>query len=240
MRHLKTYTLLSFVFIGSINAQSLIVGIPSADVAAKGELAIAHETQWNRFQTGPYWNSFSFATYGIGNHTEIAASLYGVSRPASQNASLGVGFKTSVPWKQRAARKWELKTSIGAMLPISLEGKGTGYWVYSNASIRIPRARTRLTAGPSLGTRQVFGQPRRTYSTMLGIEQPISRKWALISDWFSGTNDLGAAILAMQYQPDRKTLIIFGYKVANNAASGKPAFMIEVSRSFHLGRRGEH
>jgi hypothetical protein len=75
---------------------------------------------------------------------------------------------------------------------------------------------------------------------MLGIEQPVSRKWSVISDWFSGTNDLAAAILAMQYQPDRKTLIIFGYKVANNAASGKPAFMIEVSRSFHIGRRGEH
>jgi hypothetical protein len=44
-------------------AQTLIVGIPSTDVAPKREFAIAHETQANRFQSGGYWNSFTFATY---------------------------------------------------------------------------------------------------------------------------------------------------------------------------------
>lgn len=239
MRLCRSYTSLSIVFISSIYGQSLIVGIPNADVAAKNELAIAHETQWNRFQAGPYWNSFSFVTYGIGRHTELAASLYGVSRPASQNAALGVGFKTSLPWQQQLARKWELKTAFGAMLPMSLEGRGTGYWVYGNASVRIPKSRTRLTAGPSLGSRQIFGR-QHAYSTMVGVEQPFTKHWSVVSDWFSGTNDLGAAILAMQYQPNKKTLIIFGYKVANNAASGKPAFMIEVARSFHIGRSGGH
>jgi hypothetical protein len=210
--------------------QSLIVGIPNADVAPKGEFALAHESQFNRFQAGNYWNSFTFATYGIGNHTELAASAYGISYPASNNSSVGMGFKTSLPWRPDWARRWQLKTAFGAMIPVSFEGRGVGYWVYANSSVRVPSTRTRFTLGPSYGTRQIFG--RRTYSTMVGVEQPLTKRWGIVSDWFTGRNDLGAAILALSFQKDRRTLIIFGYKVSNNAASGKPAFMIEVARTF--------
>ncbi len=213
-----------------MSAQSLIVGIPNADVTPKGEFALAHETQFQRFQAGPYWNSFTFATYGIGKHTELASSMYGVSSPASNNRSIGFGLKSVKLLGGSVARRWEAKLTGGFMIPVSLDGRGTGYWLYGNGSVRLPKARTRLTVGPSFGTSQIFG--RRAYSTMVGIEQPLTKKWSVVSDWFSGTNDLGAAIFALSYQRDRRTLIIFGYKVANNAASGKPAFMIEVARTF--------
>lgn len=223
-------TLLFVLAALAVPAQSLIVGIPNAEVSPKGEFALAHETQINRFQSGNYWNSFSFATYGVGRNTELAASLYGVSSPASGNRSLGLGFKTVVPWKQALLRRWEFKTTVGAMVPVSLQGRGTGYWLYGSGSVRIPTSRTRLTAGPSYGTSQIFG--RRAYSTMVGIEQPIRGRWSVVADWFSGTSDLGAAIAGLSWQRDRRTLIIFGYKVANNGRSGKPAFMIEVARTF--------
>lgn len=212
-------------------AQSLIVGIPSTDVAKKKEFVLAHESQYNRLTSGNYWNSFTFATYGIGKRTELAASVYGVSTPRSNNTSIGIGFKTVLPEvRTRWAEKWELRSAAGFMLPISLEGRGVGYWVYSNASIRIPGARTRLTAGPSFGTSQIFG--RRKYSTMVGFEQPLTKRWSVVADWFSGTHDLAAGIFALSWQKDPKTLIIFGCKVANNAGSGKSALMIEVARSF--------
>jgi hypothetical protein len=212
-------------------SQSLIVGIPSVDVAPKGEFAIAHESQFNRLQSGNYWNSFTFATYGIGKHTELASSLYGVSSPDSRNQAIGFGTKTSIPLTMPLLdKRWEPKTSFGFMIPISMDGRGVGYWFYGNGSVRIPGPRTRITVGPSYGTSQIFG--RRAYSTMVGIEQPFTRRWSVVSDWFSGTNDLGAAIFALSWQRDKRTLIIFGYKVANNARSGQPAFMIEVARTF--------
>lgn len=221
--------LIALTSVSQIAAQSLIVGIPNAEVTPKGEFVLAHETQLNRFASGPYWNSFTFATYGIGKHTELATSLYGVSSPGSGNRAIGFGAKSSLPLPIGDGR-WEPKASGGFMIPVSLDGQGTGYWFYGNASVRIPGPRTRITVGPSYGTRQIFG--RRAYSTMLGIEQPLTRRWSVVSDWFSGTNGLGAAIFALSWQKDRKTLIIFGYKVANNARSGRPAFMIEVARGF--------
>jgi hypothetical protein len=230
--------LLISIFLASraAKAQSLIVGIPNAEVTPNGEFILAHETQLNRFQSGSYWNSFTFATYGVGKHTELAVSAYGLSLPTSGNRSIGAGFKTALPitvnnWTKR----WQLRTSFGSMIPMSLDGKGTGYWFYGNSSVRIPQSKTRFTVGPSFGTRQIFG--RRAYSTMVGIEQPLSRRWSVVSDWFSGTNDLGAAIVGLSWQRDRKTLIIFGYKVANNARSGRPAFMVEVARTFGSPRK---
>lgn len=208
----------------------MIVGIPSVDVAPKGEFALAHESQLNRFQSGGYWNSFTFATYGLGNGLELASSAYGFSAPGSGNRAIGFGAKLTRQLPGGFANRWQVKFAPGFMIPASFNGKGVGYWVYGNGSFRIPGPRTRITAGPSFGTKQIFG--RRAYSTMVGIEQPLSKRWGIVSDWFTGTNDLGAAIFAFSFQRDKKTLIIFGYKVANNAGSGKPAFMIEVARTF--------
>jgi hypothetical protein len=143
---------------------------------------------------------------------------------------LGIGTKRVYPFRGRLAQKWELKATGGFMLPVSFQGRGTGYWFYGTGSVRIPRARTRLTVGPSLGTAQIFD--RRAYSTTVCVQQPVSKRWSIASHWFTGTNDLGAGIWALSYPHDPRTLIIFGWKAANKARAANPAFMIEVARTF--------
>jgi len=110
---------------GCLYSQSLIVGIPSADITSKGEFALAHETQLNRFQSGNYWNSFTFATYGIGKNTALASSAYGFSIPGSGNRALGFGLKSMIPIE----KKWQFKLTGSFMIPVSFDNKKTGYWV---------------------------------------------------------------------------------------------------------------
>ena len=105
-----------------------------------------------------------------------------------------------------------------------------GLWLYGLAGIRLPRTRTRLTGGPSWGTRQIYG--RTETKAMAGLEQPLTKKVSLVSDWFTGTHDLGAAIFAVSDQPRPDLLIISGWKVANNARSGKPAAMLKEAYIF--------
>ncbi len=59
--------LLLFGWAVGMGGQSLIVGIPSTNVAPKREFALAHESQGNVFESGGYWNSFTFATYCLGD-----------------------------------------------------------------------------------------------------------------------------------------------------------------------------
>lgn len=220
------------LFVPAALAQSLIVGIPSTDVSPKGELSIAHESQGNVFKNRtPYWNSFTFGTYGIGNGVELAASLYGWSRPSGNELSVGAGFKKTWAPKTSFSERLELRTSAGTMLPMSFRGNGLGNWSYGLASIRVPKSRTRFTAGPSFGTRQIFG--RTTFHMLVGVEQPLSKKVSWVNDWYTGTHDLGAAISAISWTPRKELLIIAGWKFANNARSGKPAAMLEVTYFFH-------
>ncbi len=222
------------MFFASALAQSVIISAPSTDITPKGEVMLAHESQLNRFQTGNYWNSFTFGTYGLSKNTELAATLYGLGRPATGNVALGVGLKHR--WLHHTtASGWQFEATAGFMTPFSLSGRGVGGWGFGNVSIRAPRTRTRVTVGPSYGTSQIFG--RRTYSTMVGLEQPVSKKFGILADWFSGTHDLAAAIGGLAWHPKRELVIIVGYKVPNNAVSGKPAPLIEVTYNFALRKR---
>jgi hypothetical protein len=213
-------------------AQLVIISAPSTDITPKGEVTLAHESQFNRFTGGKnYWNSFTFGTVGVGRNTEIAATLYGVGRPASGNVALGVGLKHRV-LNLETSNGWHFESTVGYMTPFSLSGRGAGGWGYSNLSARLPKARTRITAGPSYGSSQIFGT--RTYSTMVGVEQPIAKKWTLVADWFSGTHELAAGIGGVAWLPRRDLLVILAYKVPNNARSGKPAPLLEVTYTFGM------
>jgi hypothetical protein len=223
--------LLFFVCAPAARSQSVIISAPNTDITHKGEIMLAHESQLNRFSGGQnYWNSFTFGTYGLSKDTELAATLYGVSRPSSRNVALGVGLKHRF-LKYESGSGWHIEGVGGFMAPFSLSGNGVGAWGYSAFSVRVPKARTRITAGPSFGSRQIFGQDR-TYSTMLGVEHPLSKHFTLVADYFSGTHDLAAGIGGFAWHPKRELVVIVAYKVPNNARSGKPAPLIEVTYSF--------
>lgn len=215
-------------FLPASHAQSLIVGIPSVDAVANRELMLAFEGQYNRVKNLNYFNSFTFSAYGIGHRTELAASLYGFSNPNSKNRSIGFGGKHWFP----IGNRFELKGFVGGMIPFSFDGQGVGYWAYGGVSARIPGVRTRLTAGPSIGTKQIFGTAggQHNLHAIVGLEQPLTRRWSFVSDWFTGTHDLAAGIFALSYQPNKKWMIISGWKQSNNPASGPSAFIVEITR----------
>ena len=222
----------TFLFASAASGQSVIVGIPSSDITKKGHISMAHESQFGSTAATPrYWNSFTFGTYGVGKNTELAASMYGLSSPNSGNRALGIGFKTSLPMGETLGPLTEPRFTFGQMTPISFDGKGIGFWGYTSVSARLPGTRTRITAGPSWGTRQIFG--RNVWSAMVGVEQPLTKKLTFLSDWMSGTHDLAAGVAAIGWQVNPKFILISGYKFSNNARSGPNAVIVELAWEIH-------
>ncbi|MCU0425266.1 MAG: hypothetical protein MUF71_06520 [Candidatus Kapabacteria bacterium] len=226
---------LAIVF--STSAQSLIVGIPNAEVVPKGHILLAHESQvnwWNqvneRGERIVAWNSFNFGCYGINENLELCLTSFNIGSPGTGNVSLAGGFKTVFPLFQQEAHDWEIKLVSGLMVPFSLSGNGVGIWSYSAASFRLPVLKTRITVGPSYGTRQIFG--RDVFCWMVGYEQPITDKFSIIGDWYSGTHDIGAYISALQYDVNEHLTVIAGYKFANNPESGYNTAMVEITLEF--------
>jgi hypothetical protein len=225
-----------FVFLGlcavpaGASAQLLIVGIPNADVTPKHVWGITHESQLKPFDDPKGWNTFQFLTYGIGRGTELALSFVNFGRPATGNRTIAIGAKTVLEAEQPTLRRWEAKWTLGAMVPKSVDARGAGLWAYSSGSVRLPRARTRLTVGPTYGTPQLFGVEKA--GMMAGIEQPITKRVSIIADWYSGKHDLAATIPAVQFNLPREIALIAGYKIPNPGAPGGHALVLEVAALF--------
>ncbi|MFY7949079.1 MAG: hypothetical protein ACOVRP_07690, partial [Gemmatimonas sp.] len=104
-------------------------------------------------------------------------------------------------------------------------------WIFSSGSVRLPQLQTRLTAGPTYGTPQLFGKEK--LGMMAGIEQPLGgvfrRRVSLVADWYSGRHDLAAAIPAIQFNLPREWIFITGYKLPNRGAATERALVLEVA-----------
>lgn len=94
---LKSYLLLPILFLASITSsfsQSLIAGIPSADVAPEKKFMFTHESQLNTWSYDKVkWNSFNFLCYGAAKNLEVTVSFSNLSNSPVAQESIGTGFK---------------------------------------------------------------------------------------------------------------------------------------------------
>jgi hypothetical protein len=226
-----------FLFLNNIRlySQSLIVGIPSVDVAEKHHLEVTHETQWKFWGEEKKWNSFNFACLGIGNNAEITATFNNLTNGISDNLAVGLGAKKVFELKKEN-NIWETKIALGGNVLYSTVRKDFGVWTYGLGSFRIPSTKTRFTGGLNYGQSQTFGfltsengmsaKPNNLVTFLGGIEQPITKHISIIGDWYSGTHDLASFIPAIQFDV-KKHVIIIGYKLPNNKLSGNQALILE-------------
>lgn len=235
---MKFYKIFLIVFVfclglREVNAEQTIFNVPSADVTPKGHLFLQQEAQTTPWNTDTAYFGTTYSAVGIGHNTELGATLYNVGSPATQNISLGLGFKSAMPipgLKEKFPER-EFKLTVGSDLLLGLEGNGVGNWTYAHLSGRVPKLNTRLTAGVSYGGRQVFGQ--NTFSFIAGVEQPVTKKLTLISDWFSGTEHFaGYLITGFSYALPKNMTLYAGYQIPNSPRVGTSGFCIELAKIF--------
>lgn len=214
-------------------AQQTIFNVPSADVTPKGHLFVLQEAQFNGSNPDAFFNGTTFTDVGIGHNTEVGATLFNVGAPATGNMTVGAGFKSAIPipgLKEKFPER-EFKLTVGSEMLFSVEGNGVGNWTYAHLSGRVPKLNTRLTAGLSYGTRQVFGQ--ETTAVILGVEQPVTKKFTAIGDWFSGSEHWsGYLIVGGSYALPNNMTVYTGYQIPNTPQVGRSGFVIQLAKTF--------
>ena len=224
----KLLFLITLLINSTAFAQQTIFNVPSADVLEKGKNFLQHESQFRTKDNGHYWNVLNYYAHGIGGNTEIDVTQMNLSTPASDNVTVGIGTKTSLPWKENDP--YQIKTTIGFMLPISLQDQGVGHWIYATQSITLPQTNTRLTGGFSSGSKQVFG--KNVNSAILGIEQKISDRFSLIGDWYSGHHLWGQAAVGFSYALPKNFTFYGGYQITNSKKEIRNSYVIEIATIF--------
>lgn len=214
-------------------AMQTIFNVPSADVTEKGHIFVQEEAQTSPWNTDNALYSTTYGTVGVGHNTELGATLFNVGSPATENISVGVGFKSVIPipgLKEKFPQR-EFKFTFGSEMLLGLEGNGVGNWTYAHLSGRVPKLNTRLTAGVSYGGRQVFGE--NSFSFITGIEQPVTKKFTALADWYSGSEHwAGYLIVGGSYALPRKTTLYAGYQIPNGPNVGVGGFVIQLSKLF--------
>ena len=215
-------------------AQQTVFNVPNADVTPKDVIFLQHESQFTP-RSPATWLGTHYSALGIGHNTEIDATLFNVGAPSTDNITLGLGFKSAIPIKplEEIFKDRELKFTIGSELLVSLQNQGVGNWTYCHLSGRVPKLNTRLTAGVSFSTPQVFG--RNAVDFIAAIEQPINKKVSLLADWYSSKdNYAGFLIVGCSYKLPKETTLYLGCQIPNSNANGNFGFVAEVSKFIPL------
>lgn len=214
-------------------AMQTIFNVPSADVTEKNHVFVQEEAQFRGWNPDAFYLGTSYGAVGIGHNTEIDTTLYNVASPDSANMTIGAGFKSCIPipYLKEKFPEREFKLTVGSQLLFGIQGNGVGNWTYTHLSGRVPKLNTRLTAGISYGTRQVFG--KETTAFIGGIEQPVTKKLTLLTDWFSGSEHFaGFLITGFSYALPKNTTLYAGYQFPNSPNVGASGFVIELAKIF--------
>lgn len=216
-----------------VYSQQTIFNVPSADVTPKDHIFLQQEAQFRGWGQDAFFNGTSYAAVGVGHNTEITTTLFNVGAPDTSNMTIGAGFKSAIPipgLKEKFPER-EFKFTIGSEILFGLEGNGIGNWTYAHLSGRVPKLNTRLTAGVSYGTRQVFGI--NNVSFIGGIEQPVTKKFTVICDWYSGSEHFsGFLIPGFSYAFPKNVTLYAGYQIPNTPRNGVSGFVVELAKIF--------
>jgi len=210
-------------------AQQTIFNVPSADITPRGKLYVENEGQFRPWTPHPFYLGTQYDALGLGFNTELDLSMFNITAPSTHNLALAPGFRSCIPLLKERLKERELKLTVGELIPIQLIGdRSVGSWTYVHGSGRLPGINTRITAGVSVGTKQLFG--KNVVSFIGGIEQRVTRRFSVQADWFSGSHSLGLFIPGCAYVLPGKAIVFVGFQIPNTNSSGRTGFCIEVSR----------
>jgi hypothetical protein len=205
--------------------QQAIVNMPSADITPRRQVFLMHEMQTRFREPGRFWLGTNFLAVGVGRNTELAVTTYNHGWPHVPNAAIGVGFKSGIPLFEQTHAEREIRVTVGKMMIFSTTGRGVGSFSYSHGSFRLPGSGTRITAGISGGTDELF--KRDTVHFIGAIEHKFGKKWMVTTEWFSGRHDFGFLTPGVAYHPTPRTVVVLGYKIPNHASNGKSGIVFE-------------
>lgn len=208
------------------HAQQAIITMPAADTTPERSFFVMHESQLRLWGPKPAWSGTYFLTFGVGSNTELAVTLFDVGVDGAGalygNATLAAGFKSVVPIARASAPSLELGIITGAMALSSLRDSTLGGWMYAIPTVRLPVARTRLSAGVSFATEQLYGRGHSGFSFAASIEQPVpipgTRGLSLVAEWFSGAHELSNLIVGATWHLHPALILVAGWKVPTRDA----------------------
>jgi len=219
-----------FLGVTTANAQQTLFNVPSADVLDKGKVYGEVDVPFRL--TEPRFSSFvPRVVVGVGGRVEVGLNLTGNIQP-------GVDTTTLVPavkWKpyDGGENGWRVVVGNNLFIPVRNRSYRVGNYAYAEVSKTL-RTKTRLTAGGYHFTKNVVAPDAQRAGGQFGFEQPVTRKFTIQADWFTGKHTNGYFTPGFAYKLSPKLTGYFGYSLGNSDVTrGNHFFYGEVGFNFN-------
>jgi hypothetical protein len=202
--------------ISSAKAQSTIFNIPSSDVQAPRKVYLETDfiTHFASYSNGGYQTYGQRIVVGLPGNVEVGANVY-YTRASS---ALPITVQPNIKWQFYQNEKLGVAIAAGALLstPVThrTDGSTTGLVYVVGSKSFFGSHAPRLTFGgyQLLGR---FEDGTDKSGVMAAIEQPVTKKFSVLTDWFSGKNSFGYVTPGVAFTFSPKDDIYAGYSIGN-------------------------
>ena len=202
--------------LSSAAAQSTIFNIPSSDVQAPSKVYLEADfiTHFASYKDGGYQTYAPRVVVGLPGNTEVGVNVFYTRTSPAEPVDVQPNFK----WQFYNNEKRGVALAAGVLVSIPVtrrrEGKTTGM-LYVVGSKRFPG-----TYGPRLtfgGYNLVgrFDDGTDKTGVLAGYEQPLTKRFSFVADWFSGKNDVGYVTAGTGITLSPKQNVYAGYSFGN-------------------------
>jgi len=197
-------------------AQSTIFNIPSSDVQSPRKVYLETDfiTHFASYANGGYQTYGERIVVGVPGNIEVGANVYYTRASGAQP----INVQPNVKWQFYQNEKRGVAIAAGALLSTPVthrsDGSTTGMvYLVGSKSFSGSRAPRLTFGGYQLLGRFEDGTDKS--GVMAAIEQPVTKKFSILTDWFSGKNSLGYVTPGVAYTFSPKNNIYAGYSIGN-------------------------
>ncbi len=198
-------------------AQSSIFFVPTTDTQEKRSfyLSLESHAHFDKYEKGGYQTYGFSSNYGLRTNVEIGVNYYFTNSIDGSDHEL----QPNIKWNAFESENNSVAVAVGSVVFIPLNdvaGNKTSAQFYANASKTFKSANEmRLTGG--FYTMANIDQDFGTRSGILvGIEQPITKRFTLVADWTSGKNRLGYSNVGFNYGIKKSQNLTVAYTFGNS------------------------
>lgn len=227
-----TKTAISFAvfFMTAIGAQAqqTIFNVPSTDVLDKGKVYVEFGSTFkpNNQEASRKFSSFvPRVVVGAGKNVEVGLNLTGNIQPGSDTTTIVPAIK----WRPYLDEKKGVAIVLGdhLFIPVRNRGYKIGNYAYAQVS-KTFSTKTRITGGVYHFTKNVVAPAQRA-GGQFAIEQPITDKFGIAADYYTGKHAAGYFTPGINFKPHPKVTGYFGYSIGNvDARKGNHYFYAAI------------
>jgi len=234
---LKRIVILLVVFVGAgviAHAQQTVFNVPTTDVLDKGKVYFELDISAKPNDSDALNKFSSFVprlVLGVGSNIEVGLNIIGNVQPGPDATTL-VG---AAKWRiyNGGDNGWAMVVGDHVFIPVHNKSYDIGNHTYLMIQKSF-KTKTRIGFGGGVFTRDVVAPNAVRGVGQFTFEQPITDKFGVASDWYTGKHANGYWTSGGYYKLTKKLTGYSAYSVGNaNASHGNHYLYFEIGYNFN-------